>query len=167
MIFEITTLPGDGVGPDVLAEGLKVLKAVGSKYQHEFNINEELIGGVAIDATGSALPRQTLLTARKSDAVLLAAVGDPRFDDPKLPVHPEDGLLALRKGLGLFANLRPVKVFDELVDASTIKPEVLKGTDFIFIRELTGGVYFGKPKKNGAQLLVAKRWTLWCIAKRK
>ncbi|ADJ25980.1 3-isopropylmalate dehydrogenase [Dehalogenimonas lykanthroporepellens BL-DC-9] len=148
MIFEITTLPGDGVGPDVLAEGLKVLKAVGSKYQHEFNINEELIGGVAIDATGSALPRQTLLTARKSDAVLLAAVGDPRFDDPKLPVHPEDGLLALRKGLGLFANLRPVKVFDELVDASTIKPEVLKGTDFIFIRELTGGVYFGKPKKE-------------------
>ena len=148
MNFRITVLPGDGVGPEVLAEGLKVLKAVSDRFNHTFAINEELIGGVAIDSTGSALPRKTLLASRKSDAVLLAAVGDPRFDDPKLPVHPEDGLLALRKGLGLFANIRPVKVFDELVDASTIKPDVIKGTDFIFIRELTGGVYFGRPKKE-------------------
>ena len=148
MNFKITVLSGDGVGPEVMAEGLKVLAAVGSKYGHNFKLENELIGGVAIDRTGSALPAETLKSCKKADAVMLAAVGDPRFDDPKLPVHPEDGLLALRKGLGLFANLRPVKVFDELVNASTLKPEVLKGTDFIFVRELTGGVYFGKPKKE-------------------
>ena len=148
MKYTITFLPGDGVGPEVITQGLKVLDAVVRKFGHVFEYNEEMIGGVAINATGSALPERTLEAARKSKAVLLAAVGDPQFDDPKLPVHPEDGLLALRKSLGLFANLRPVKVFDELVNASTIKPEILKGTDFIFVRELTGGVYFGKPKKE-------------------
>ncbi|MDV2989288.1 MAG: 3-isopropylmalate dehydrogenase [Dehalogenimonas sp.] len=148
MKYRVTVLSGDGIGPEVMAEGLKILQAVAAKYHHEFEFKSELIGGIAIDQTGSALPAATLKTARKSHAVLLAAVGDPRFDDPKLPVHPEDGLLALRKGLGLFANLRPVKVFDQLVDASTLKPDVIRGTDFIFIRELTGGVYFGKPKKE-------------------
>lgn len=148
MKFNITVLAGDGIGPEVMAEGIKVLEAVASRYGHVFKFKHELIGGVAIDKTGSALPPGTLASCKKSQAVMLAAVGDPRFDDPKLPVHPEDGLLAIRKALGLFANLRPVKVFDELIDASTLKPEVLKGTDFIFVRELTGGIYFGKPKKQ-------------------
>jgi 3-isopropylmalate dehydrogenase len=131
-----------------MAEGTKVLAAVGNKYGHTFKLEHELIGAVAIDKTDSALPEETLRMCKKCDAVMLAAVGDPRYDDPKMPVHPEDGLLALRKGLGLFANLRPVKVFDELVNASSLKPEILKGTDFIFVRELTGGVYFAKPKKE-------------------
>ncbi|AKG53471.1 3-isopropylmalate dehydrogenase [Dehalogenimonas sp. WBC-2] len=148
MKFNITVLAGDGIGPEVMAEGIKVLEAVASRYGHVFKFEHQLIGGIAIDKTGSALPPETLESCKKSQAVMLAAVGDPRFDDPKLPVHPEDGLLAIRKALGLFANLRPVKVFDELVDASTLKPEVLKGTDFIFVRELTGGIYFGKPKKQ-------------------
>lgn len=148
MKYKITILSGDGVGPEVMKQGLKVLDAVASKFGHIFEYKNELIGGVAINTTGLALPEITLKSARESHAVLLAAVGDPQFDDPQLPVHPEDGLLALRKELGLFANLRPVKVFDELVDASTVKPSVLRGTDFIFIRELTGGAYFGKPKKE-------------------
>lgn len=148
MKYRVTILPGDGIGPDVMAEGVKVLQAVGKKFGHSFKLEYELIGAVAIDKTESALPDETLAMCKKSHAVMLAAVGDPRYDDPKLPVHPEDGLLALRKGLGLFANLRPVKVFDELVNASTLKPEVLKGTDFVFVRELTGGVYFAKPKKE-------------------
>ena len=148
MKYRITVLPGDGVGPEVMEEGMKVLKTVGRNFGRTFKLEYELIGAVAIDKTESALPDETLKMCKKSDAVMLAAVGDPRYDDPKLPVHPEDGLLALRKGLGLFANLRPVKVFDELVNASTLKPEVLKGTDFIFVRELTGGVYFAKPKKE-------------------
>ncbi|KTB48676.1 3-isopropylmalate dehydrogenase [Dehalogenimonas alkenigignens] len=148
MKYRITVLPGDGIGPDVMAEGVKVLQAVGRKFGHSFKLEYELIGAVAIDKTESALPEETLAMCKRSDAVMLAAVGDPRYDDPKLPVHPEDGLLALRKGLGLFANLRPVRVFDELVNASTLKPEVLQGTDFVFVRELTGGVYFAKPKKE-------------------
>ena len=148
MKYRITVLAGDGVGPEVMAEGMKVLHAVGKKFGHTFKLEYELIGAVAIDKTENALPEETLRMCKKSDAVMLAAVGDPRYDDPKLPVHPEDGLLALRKGLGLFANLRPVKVFDELVNASTLKPEVLKGTDFVFVRELTGGVYFAKPKRE-------------------
>ncbi|MEL7562059.1 3-isopropylmalate dehydrogenase [Dehalogenimonas sp. 4OHTPN] len=148
MKYRITILPGDGIGPDVMAEGVKILQAVGRKFGHTFKLEYELIGAVAIDKTESALPEETLAMCKRSDAVMLAAVGDPRYDDPKLPVHPEDGLLALRKGLGLFANLRPVKVFDELVNASTLKPEVLQGTDFVFVRELTGGVYFAKPKKE-------------------
>ncbi|XUX01071.1 MAG: 3-isopropylmalate dehydrogenase [Dehalogenimonas sp.] len=148
MKYRITVLPGDGVGPEVMAEGMKVLDAVAKKFSHTFKLEYELIGAVAIDKTDSALPDETLKMCKKSDAVMLAAVGDPRYDDPKLPMHPEDGLLALRKGLGLFANIRPVKVFDELVNASTLKPEVLRGTDFIFVRELTGGVYFAKPKKQ-------------------
>jgi 3-isopropylmalate dehydrogenase len=146
--YRITVLPGDGIGPDVMAEGVKVLQAVGRKFGHSFKLEYELIGAVAIDKTESALPEETLAMCKRSDAVMLAAVGDPRYDDPKLPVHPEDGLLALRKGLRLFANLRPVKVFDVLINTSTLKPEVLQGTDFVFVRELTGGVYFAKPKKE-------------------
>ena len=148
MEFKIAVLPGDGVGPEVAAEGIKVLQAIGNKLDHSFNLNYGLIGGVAIDETGTALPKDTLKICKKSDAVLLGAVGGPKWDDPKAKVHPEDGLLALRKGLGLFANLRPVKVSSLLVDSTNLKPEVIRGVDFIFVRELTGGLYFARPKRQ-------------------
>ncbi len=148
MQFNLTTVLGDGVGPDVGNEGIKVLQAVGQKYGHVFNLQPELIGGAAIDATGSALPDAVLKKCKKADAVLLGAVGGPKWDDPLAKVRPEDGLLALRKGMGLFANLRPVKVFPTLIDASNLKPEIIKGVDLVFVRELTGGLYFGRPKRQ-------------------
>ncbi len=148
MQFNVTVLPGDGVGPEVTSEGVKVLQAIGKKFGHNFNLHFELMGGVAIDDTGKALPEATLQMCRHGDAVLLGAVGGPRWDDPQAPVHPEDGLLALRSGLKLFANLRPVKVFPVLVDATTLKPEVIRGVDLIFVRELTGGLYFARPKRQ-------------------
>jgi len=146
--FNITVLPGDGVGPEVMDEALKVLQAVGRKYGHEFVLQHGLVGGASIDATGEAVTTETMEMCRKSDAVLLAAVGGPKWDDPLARVRPEDGLLALRKGLGLFANLRPVKVFPMLVDSTNLKPDVVKGVDMIVVRELTGGLYFGKPKRQ-------------------
>jgi 3-isopropylmalate dehydrogenase len=146
--FNLTVLPGDGVGPEVAAEALKVLEAVGKKYGHGFNLDTRNIGGAAIDAEGVAVSKETLKICKKSDAVLLGAVGGPKWDDPLAKVRPEDGLLELRKYLGLFANLRPVKVFPVLVDSANLKPEVIRGVDFIFVRELTGGLYFGKPKKR-------------------
>jgi len=146
--FKIAVLSGDGIGPEVVAEALKVLKAVGKKSGYSFELNSGLIGGIAIDKTGSALPEETMKIARASHAVLFGAVGDPKFDDPKLKVRPEDGLLAIRKGLKLFANLRPVRVYDDLVNSTVFKPDVIKGADFLFVRELTGGLYFGKPKKR-------------------
>ena len=148
MKFNIAQLSGDGIGPEVVAQAVKVLKAAGSRFGHDFEVKSGFIGGAAIDRTGSALPDETLKLARSSDAVLFGAVGDPKFDDPKIKVRPEDGLLAIRKELKLFANLRPVKVYDELVDGTVFKPEVIKGANFIFVRELTGGLYFGKPKKR-------------------
>jgi 3-isopropylmalate dehydrogenase len=148
MEFKIAALPGDGVGPEVTVEAIKVLEAVGKKFGHSFKFQNGLIGGVAIDATGSALTEETLSMCRGCDAVLLGAVGNPKFDDPKANVHPEDGLLALRKGLGLFANLRPVKVLPFLINSTPLKPEVLKGVDIMVVRELTGGLYFGQPKKQ-------------------
>ena len=148
MQFDVAVLPGDGVGPEVTEEAVKVLKVVGRKFGHTFNFHYKLIGGAAIDETGSALPDDTLKVCRKSDAVLLGAVGGPKWDDPLANVRPEDGLLALRKKLGLFANLRPVKVYPELVDSTNLKPEVIKGVDFVFVRELTGGLYFGRPKRR-------------------
>jgi 3-isopropylmalate dehydrogenase len=148
MNFNIVVTPGDGVGPEVTNEALKVLKAVGKKYRHSFNLTERLVGGCAIDAEGKAVSQETIALCKKADAVLLGAVGGPKWDDPLAKVRPEDGLLELRKALGLFANLRPVKVFPMLVDGANLKPEVLKGVDFIFIRELTGGLYFGTPKKR-------------------
>ncbi len=148
MKFNIVVLPGDGIGPEIIAESVKVMNAVGKKYGHEFHYEYALIGGVAIDKEGTALSRETIDKCKKSDAVLLGAVGDPRFDDPQAPVHPEDGLLAIRKELGLFANLRPVHAYPSLVGHTNFKPEVLKGVDFIFVRELTGGLYFGQPKKR-------------------
>jgi 3-isopropylmalate dehydrogenase len=146
--FNLTVLPGDGVGPEVAAEALKVLEAVGRKYDHQFNLNTRNIGGAAIDAEGVAVSKETLEICKKSEAVLLGAVGGPKWDDPLAKVRPEDGLLEMRKYLGLFANLRPVKVFPVLVDSANLKPDVIRGVDFIFVRELTGGLYFGKPKKR-------------------
>ncbi len=148
MVFKIAVLPGDGIGPEVVAEAVKVLDALKLRTCCEFSLTYGLVGGVAIDHTGSALPKETLKLAQNSDAVLFGAVGDPKFDDPGTKVRPEDGLLAIRKELGLFANLRPVRVYDELVDETVIKPDVIRSADFIFVRELTGGLYFGQPKKR-------------------
>ena len=148
MQFNLTVLPGDGVGPEVTTEAIKVLQAIGKRFEHSFNLNYGLVGGIAIDKTGEALPKDTLKMCQNSDAVLLGAVGGPKWDDPKAKVHPEDGLLALRKGLGLFANLRPVRVSPVLVNSTNLKPEVIKGVDLIFVRELTGGLYFARPKRQ-------------------
>ncbi|MFB0559327.1 MAG: 3-isopropylmalate dehydrogenase [Dehalococcoidales bacterium] len=148
MQFKLAVLPGDGVGPEVADEAIKVLQTIGKRFGHKFNLDYGFVGGIAIDVTGTALPEKTLKMCQNCDAVLLGAVGGPKWDDPKAKVHPEDGLLALRKGLGLFANLRPVKVFPMLADSTNLKPEVIKGVDFIFVRELTGGLYFARPKKQ-------------------
>ncbi len=142
----ITLLPGDGVGPEVTAEAVKVLDAVRRRFGHKFRFREALVGGAAIDATGNPLPPETLKAAREADAVLLGAVGGPKWSDPSAKVRPEQGLLRIRKELGLFANLRPVKVFPGLEKASTLKPEVISGVDLVIVRELTGGLYFGEPQ---------------------
>lgn len=148
MKFKLAVLPGDGIGPDVMEEGIKVLETVGKKFGHSFELTSGLIGGVAIAAEGTALSEDTLKMCSTKDAVLFGAVGDPRYDDPQGKVRPEDGILDIRKGLGLFANLRPVKLFPHLIDSTPIKPEIVKGTDFMVVRELTGGLYFGRPKRQ-------------------
>ena len=142
--YTICCLPGDCIGPEIMAEGKKVLAAVGKRVGCAFECNDALIGGAAIDATGTALPDETLDAARASDAVLLAAVGGPKWDttDPAAP-RPEQGLLKIRKELGLYTNLRPVQIFSALAGASTLKPEVIDGVDMMIVRELTGGLYFG------------------------
>jgi len=146
--FDLAVLPGDGVGPEVTSQAIKVLEEVGRRFGHSFNLHHGLVGGVAIDEIESALPDDTLKMCKRCEAVLLGAVGGPKWDDPKLAVHPEDGLLALRKGLGLFANLRPVKVFPELINSTNLKPDVISGVDLVFVRELTGGLYFARPKRQ-------------------
>jgi 3-isopropylmalate dehydrogenase len=146
--FDLAVLPGDGVGPEVVAEGIKILEAIGRRFGHKFNLHYGLVGGASIDQSGSALTADTLRMCRRCNAVLLGAVGGPKWDDPLAKVRPEDGLLALRKELGLFANLRPVKVFPMLLNATTLKPEVVEGVDLMIVRELTGGLYFGKPKRQ-------------------
>jgi 3-isopropylmalate dehydrogenase len=156
--FKITSLPGDGIGPEVVAEAEKVLHAIGKKYGHNFVFENGLIGGVSIDATGLALTETTINMCKNCVAVLLGAVGAPKYDDPLAKVRPEDGLLAIRKGLGLFANLRPVKVLSMLIDSTSLKPEIIKNVDIMVVRELTGGLYFGQPKKkwveNGTRFAV-------------
>ena len=146
MEFNIAVLPGDGIGPEVIAEGVKTLDAVGKRFGHSFRYTYDDVGGVAIDKHGTALKPETVEMVQGSDALLFGAVGGPKWDDPTAPVRPEDGLLAIRKGLGVFANIRPVKVFPDLVDSSVLKPSVLEGVDIVLIRELTGGVYYGLPR---------------------
>jgi 3-isopropylmalate dehydrogenase len=147
MKAKIITLPGDGIGVRVVAEGVKVLQAVAEKYGHTFLFEEHLIGACAIDATGVALPEETLSACRKADAVLFGAVGAPKYDDPKAPVRPEHGLMALRKALKLYANLRPVHVYPDLWGVSPLRTELLKDVDLVVVRELTGGIYFGERKE--------------------
>lgn len=142
----LTILPGDGIGPEVTAEARKLLEAVAGSFGHTFIIRDALIGGIAIDQTGTGLPEETLGLCLESDAVLLGAVGGPKWSDPKAAVRPEQGLLALRKALNVYANLRPVKVLDALIDASPLRPERVRGVDIMFVRELTGGLYFGQPQ---------------------
>jgi 3-isopropylmalate dehydrogenase len=150
MTKNILIVPGDGIGQEVTAVGKKVLDRIAEKFGHSFTYDEALIGHVAIEATGSPLPDETLAKMKASDAVLFGAVGHPKYDnDPTAKVRPEQGLLKMRKELGLYANLRPIKLFDELLGASSIKPEILKGADILFFRELTGDIYFGeKGRKN-------------------
>ena len=146
MNANIVLLPGDGIGPEVVGEAVRVLAAVAAQFGHQFQFSERLMGGCSIDRFGVALTDEVLADCQASSAVLLGAVGGPKWDDPAAKVRPEQGLLALRKGLAVYANLRPVRVHPSLVDASPLRPEWLAGVDILVIRELTGGLYFGKPK---------------------
>ena len=144
----ITLLPGDGIGPEVVAEGAKILAAVADRWEHRFELREALIGGCALDATGSSLPDQTVQLCRTGDAVLLGAVGGPQWDNPHASDRPERGLLGVRKALDLFANLRPVTVYPSISAASPLRPELLAGVDLVVVRELTGGIYFGAKSRE-------------------
>ena len=144
----IVCLPGDGIGPEVVGEARRVLEAVARYGRHELTFSDHLIGGSAIDKTGAALSDDTVKACKAADAVLLGAVGGPKWDDPNAKVRPEQGLLRLRKDLELFANLRPVKLYPKLADASPLKPERLAGVDLMVVRELTGGLYFGERKRE-------------------
>jgi 3-isopropylmalate dehydrogenase len=144
----ITLLLGDGIGPEVVAEGAKVLQAVARRWEHQFELREALIGGSAIDQVGTSLPDETIRSCQTADAVLLGAVGGPRWDDPQAKDRPERGLLGIRKALGLFANVRPVTVHPALISASPLKDALLQGVDLIVVRELTGGIYFGEKRRD-------------------
>ncbi len=146
MKFNVLILPGDGIGSEVTAEAVRVLEAVAAKFHHELNLTEGLLGGVAIRKTGAPLPKKTLDLALEADATLMGAVGLPEFNDAPPDRRPEKGLLGLRKGLGVFANLRPVRAYPSLVDSSPLKNELVEGTDMIIVRELTGGLYYGVPR---------------------
>jgi 3-isopropylmalate dehydrogenase len=150
----IAILPGDGIGREVIAEAEKVLRAVGRRFGRRFSIEHALVGGAAMDVTGNPLPAATLALCQASDAVLFGAAGAPRYDDPQAQVRPEQALLRLRKALGLFANLRPVRVHPALVGASPLRPELVRGADLIVVRELTGGIYFGQPRVEGSERAV-------------
>jgi len=166
----IIILPGDGIGKEVTAEGKKVLEKIAALFVHQFEFEEATIGHDAIEKTGTALPDESLAKMRTCDAILFGAVGHPKYDnDPTLKVRPEQGLLKMRKELGLYANLRPIKLFDELLGASSIKPEILKGSDILFFRELTGDVYFGEKVKSAdgntaSDLMIYHRYEVERIA---
>jgi 3-isopropylmalate dehydrogenase len=144
--YQITLLPGDGIGPEIMAVAVDVLKVIGQQFDLNFEFKEALIGGAAIDAVGNPLPEETLTACKESHAVLLAAIGGYKWDTLPREMRPETGLLGLRAGLELFANLRPAKILPQLIAASSLKPEVVEGVDIMVVRELTGGVYFGQPK---------------------
>lgn len=156
----ITVLPGDGIGAEVTAEAVRLLVAVGSRFGHQFEFETALLGGAAIDATGEPLPAATLAACRRADAVLLGAVGGPQWSDPNAKVRPEQGLLQLRKALGLFANLRPVVPHPAVLDASPIKAELLHGVDIMVVRELTGGIYFGDKHRTATEAVDVCRYTV-------
>ena len=144
----ITLLPGDGIGPEVTASSRQVLEEVGARFGHSFAFQEELIGGAAIDAVSDPLPPATVASCKAADAVLLGAVGGPKWSDPNAPIRPEQGLLKIRAVLGVYANIRPVKIYPELAGASPLKPEILEGVDMLVVRELTGGIYFGEKTRT-------------------
>ncbi|WP_343363761.1 3-isopropylmalate dehydrogenase [Listeria seeligeri] len=144
MTYKITSLAGDGIGPEIMTAGIQVLQAIVKKYQHTFEIESHLFGGAGIDATGNPIPDSTLKACQNADAILLGAIGGPKWDNAAK--RPEDGLLALRKALGLFANIRPIQVPSSISHLSPLKKDIVEGTDFIVVRELTGGLYFGEPK---------------------
>lgn len=148
MQANIVLLPGDGIGPEVVAEAVRVLQAVEVKFGHQFKFSTRLMGGCSIDATGVSLTDEALKACQTADAVLLGAVGGPKWDNPAAKDRPEKGLMALRKGLAVFANLRPVKLYPGLVGMSPLRPEKLAGVDMLVVRELTGGLYFGQPKRR-------------------
>jgi 3-isopropylmalate dehydrogenase len=151
MKARITVLAGDGIGPEVTAAAVRVLESVASAFGHEFEFVEALVGGAAIDASGSPLPPRTVDACRSCDAVLLGAVGGPRWSDPSARVRPEQGLLELRRTLGLYANLRPVKTLESVLDVSPLKAEVISGVDIMVVRELTGGIYFGRKSRTALE----------------
>ena len=147
-IYKIGIIKGDGIGPEIVEEAVKVLDAVSTKMNFEVNYEEFLLGGIAIDETGVPLPDETIKGVQKCDAVLFGAIGGPKWDNLERHLRPETGLLGLRKAMGTYANLRPAMVYDELINASTLKPSVIQGVDLMVVRELTGGIYFGEPREN-------------------
>ena len=144
----ITLLPGDGIGPEVTDEAIKVLKVIEEKFDHSFTLNNALFGGIAIDQTGSPYPQETQDLCKQADAVLLGAVGGPKWSDPRAKTRPEKGLLDMRSDLGVYANLRQIRTYPQLIDNSPIKKEYLEGIDIIFVRELIGGIYFGEKERR-------------------
>src|SRR3989344_2787976 len=146
---KIAVLRGDGIGPEVVEQALKALKKVATKYKHEFTFEEGVIGGVAIEKKGNALPSETIILCEKADAILFGAIGDPKYDhDPKVVLRPEQALIKLRKALGLYINLRPIAPYKNLYWKSPLKNEVIDGANFVVIRELTGGIYYGKRGRS-------------------